>query len=89
MGLTAFFTERRTFAYYLVGLLLIGGTLSFLSLGQLEDPVFTVKKALVVTDYPGAARDHEYVLSSWTISWMAFSIRSVTSSSTSRGAAPG
>ncbi|MDJ0867849.1 MAG: efflux RND transporter permease subunit [Myxococcota bacterium] len=54
MGLTAFFTERRTFAYYLVGLLLIGGTLSFLSLGQLEDPVFTVKKALVVTDYPGA-----------------------------------
>lgn len=36
-------------------LLLIGGSISFFSLGQLEFPEFTIKQALVVTAYPGAS----------------------------------
>ena len=36
-------------------LLLIGGTVSYFDLGQLEDPEFTLKKAMVITMYPGAA----------------------------------
>lgn len=36
-------------------LLLIGGTVSYFDLGQLEDPEFTLKKAMVITMYPGAS----------------------------------
>ena len=33
----------------------VGGIVSFLSLGQLEDPEFTIKNALITTTYPGAS----------------------------------
>ena len=36
-------------------LLFIGGIVSFLGLGQLEDPEFTIKNALIITTYPGAS----------------------------------
>lgn len=36
-------------------LLLVGGSISFLNLGQLEFPEFTIKQALVITSYPGAS----------------------------------
>ncbi len=36
-------------------LLVIGGIASFFSFGQLEDPEFTVKTAVVTTLYPGAS----------------------------------
>lgn len=36
-------------------LLLIGGSISYFDLGQLEDPEFTLKKAMVITMYPGAS----------------------------------
>ncbi|KAF7764586.1 hypothetical protein PCIT_b0624 [Pseudoalteromonas citrea] len=36
-------------------LLLLAGTVSYFGLGQLEDPEFTLKKAMVVTLYPGAS----------------------------------
>ena len=36
-------------------LLLIGGSVSYFDLGQLEDPEFTLKKAMVITLYPGAS----------------------------------
>jgi multidrug efflux pump subunit AcrB len=36
-------------------LLLVAGSASFFQLGQLEDPQFTVKTAVVVTTYPGAS----------------------------------
>lgn len=35
-------------------ILIVGGIFSFFSLGRLEDPVFSVKTALVLTNYPGA-----------------------------------
>ena len=52
--MTEFFLERRVFTYFFTVLLTVGGVLSFFSLGQLEDPIFTVKKALIITEYPGA-----------------------------------
>ncbi len=52
--MTQFFLERKVFTYFFTALLLVGGVLSFFSLGQLEDPIFTVKKALIITEYPGA-----------------------------------
>ncbi len=55
MGLTAFMLERRTVAYFLVFLIVVGGVAAFLNLGRLEDPDFSVKKAVVITPYPGAS----------------------------------
>ncbi|MDJ0848174.1 MAG: efflux RND transporter permease subunit [Myxococcota bacterium] len=52
--MTQFFLERKVFTYFFTVLLVVGGVLSFFSLGQLEDPIFTVKKALIITEYPGA-----------------------------------
>ncbi|MCK0149211.1 efflux RND transporter permease subunit [Marivita sp. S6314] len=34
---------------------LLGGIWGFFSLGRLEDPAFTIKSAVVVTEYPGAS----------------------------------
>ena len=36
---------------------LLGGIWGFNSLGRLEDPAFTIKVAVVVTQYPGASAD--------------------------------
>jgi multidrug efflux pump subunit AcrB len=53
--LTEFALEKRAVSYFLTALLLVGGVVSFLQLGQLEDPDFTVKTAMVITRYPGAS----------------------------------
>ncbi len=55
MGITAFIVERKIVAYFFIFLFLVGGTFGFLSLGQLEDPIFSIKKAVIVTPYPGAS----------------------------------
>ncbi len=36
-------------------LLVLGGVVSYLELGQLEDPEFAIKQAIVITMYPGAS----------------------------------
>ncbi len=55
MNLTALALRNRAVTYFVAALLVIGGGVSFLSLGQLEDPEFTIKNALIVTTYPGAS----------------------------------
>jgi len=55
MNLTAFAIENRTVTYFSIVLLILGGISSFLGLGQLEDPEFTVKTAVITTPYPGAS----------------------------------
>ena len=47
--------KYRTVTLVLVLALVIGGTFSFLGLGQLEDPEFTIFTAIVSTPYPGAS----------------------------------
>ena len=49
--------EKRTVTYFIGVLLVVGGVGSFFTLGWLEDPVFTVKTAAVVTSYPGASAE--------------------------------
>ena len=46
--------ENRTLTYVTTLLVVVGGVIAFLNLGRLEDPQFTIKRALVVTQYPGA-----------------------------------
>ncbi len=47
--------KNRTVSWMVVILLIVGGIFSFNGLGRLEDPEFTIKQALVITQYPGAS----------------------------------
>ncbi|WP_105254637.1 efflux RND transporter permease subunit [Pseudoalteromonas sp. T1lg75] len=55
MNLVALAIERKVISWMFALFLLLGGVFSYLSLGQLEDPEFTLKKAMVITAYPGAS----------------------------------
>nr|NGX53976.1 Multidrug resistance protein MdtB [Chlamydiota bacterium] len=54
-GIVQYAINHRVVVYFFCLILFIGGIISFFTLGQLEDPVFTVKKAVVTTKYPGAS----------------------------------
>jgi multidrug efflux pump subunit AcrB len=55
MNLAKLAIENRAVTYFAIFLIVAGGISSFFSLGQLEDPAFTVKTAVVTTAYPGAS----------------------------------
>ena len=55
MNLAEFSIKRRTTTLVLIAVALVGGIVSFNSLGRLEDPEFTIKDAVVMTQYPGAS----------------------------------
>jgi len=55
MDIAGYFIEKRTSSWLFTVLLVIGGSLAFTQLGQLEDPQFTLKQAMVITRYPGAS----------------------------------
>ncbi len=55
MSLAARAVENRTVTYFGTFLVFTAGIAAFFSLGQLEDPDFTVKTAVIVTQYPGAS----------------------------------
>jgi len=55
MNLAKLAIENRAVTYFSIFLIVTGGISSFFSLGQLEDPAFTVKTAVVTTSYPGAS----------------------------------
>ena len=55
MNLTRFAIENKTLTQFITFLLVVGGIWSYFNLGQLEDPDFTVKTAVVITQYPGAS----------------------------------
>ncbi|WP_300669125.1 efflux RND transporter permease subunit [Desulfoluna sp.] len=55
MNLPDFSLRNQTTVVFAMVLLLLGGTWGYFHLGKLEDPVFTVKTAMVMTLYPGAS----------------------------------
>jgi multidrug efflux pump subunit AcrB len=55
VNLTSFAIENKVFTQFVVFLLVVGGLLSYQTLGRLEDPDFTVKTGVIVTQYPGAS----------------------------------
>lgn len=50
-----YFIQQKTSSWLFAVLLLFGGIVSYFELGQLEDPEFAIKQAIVVTQYPGAS----------------------------------
>jgi multidrug efflux pump subunit AcrB len=57
MNLTQATLDKRAISYFCTFLLIFGGAASFFSLGQLEDPEFTVKTAAITVMYPGASAE--------------------------------
>ncbi|MEL7178626.1 MAG: efflux RND transporter permease subunit [Pseudomonadota bacterium] len=47
--------DRPIFTWIVMLICLLGGIWGFSSLGRLEDPAFTIKQAVVITQYPGAS----------------------------------
>ncbi|MCL6417057.1 efflux RND transporter permease subunit [Aestuariirhabdus sp. Z084] len=57
MNLTQLALEKKVFTQFVVFLLVVGGIFSFMGLGRLEDPDFTVKIGVIITQYPGASAE--------------------------------
>ncbi|SHH20788.1 efflux RND transporter permease subunit [Ferrimonas marina] len=55
MRITDYSLRNKVISWTVVLLLLVGGSLSFTNLGQLEFPEFPIPQALVNTPYPGAS----------------------------------
>ena len=57
MNLAKLAIEQRATTYFGIILILVGGTFCYFQLGQLEDPEFSVKTAVITTTYPGASAE--------------------------------
>lgn len=55
MNVVKYFLQNRSVTILLLGLIFFGGIFSYVKMGKLEDAPFTIKQALVVTQYPGAS----------------------------------
>ncbi len=55
MKLTRFALEKDVLVNFIVVVIVVGGLLSYGTMGRLEDPDFTIKTAVIVTGYPGAS----------------------------------
>lgn len=55
MDIAAYFIQRKVTSWMITLILLVGGIIAFDNLGQLEDPEFTIKDSLIITQYPGAS----------------------------------
>ncbi len=54
MNIAEYSIKNKVISWLFIGILAIGGVTSFLELGRLEDPAFTIKDAMIVATYPGA-----------------------------------
>lgn len=54
MNIAEYSIKNKVISWLFITILTIGGITSFLDLGRLEDPAFTIKDAMVVATYPGA-----------------------------------
>ncbi|EPR4992685.1 efflux RND transporter permease subunit [Vibrio navarrensis] len=54
MNIAEYSIKNRVISWLFIIILAIGGVTSFLNLGRLEDPAFTIKDAMIIATYPGA-----------------------------------
>ena len=54
MSIASVAIEKKKVTYFAAFLIVLAGLASYFALGQLEDPEFTVKNAVIITPYPGA-----------------------------------
>ena len=58
MNIAEYSIRHKVVSWLFTLILLVGGVVSFTRLGQLEDPEFTLKSAMVITNYAGASPRH-------------------------------
>ena len=54
MNIGEYSIKNRVISWLLVIIMVVGGVYGFEGMGKLEDPNFTIKKAKIITHYPGA-----------------------------------
>lgn len=54
MNIARYTLAKRTSVWVLIGLILLGGYISYLKLGRFEDPEFIIRQAVINTAYSGA-----------------------------------
>ncbi|MGY0614611.1 efflux RND transporter permease subunit [Vibrio sp. FJH11] len=54
MNIAEYSIKNKVISWLFIAILAVGGVTSFLELGRLEDPAFTIKDAMIVATYPGA-----------------------------------
>ncbi|WP_295891326.1 efflux RND transporter permease subunit [uncultured Vibrio sp.] len=55
MSIAEYSIKNRVISWMFLVILAFGGISSFMELGRLEDPAFTIKDAMVISTYPGAS----------------------------------
>ena len=55
MNIAKYSLDNPKVIYFFLAIMLIGGVLSFESLGKKEDSPFVIKTAVLITKYPGAS----------------------------------
>ena len=55
MNIAEFAIKKKTFFLFISLVLAVSGLVSYFKMGKLEDPEFTIKIAVVTTQYPGAS----------------------------------
>ena len=66
MSPAQFAIQNKVISWMLVLIFGVGGMAAFFSLGQLEDPPFTIKEARIIVGYPGASAQQASRLRSGT-----------------------
>lgn len=54
MSIAEYSIKNKVISWLFLVILAIGGYTSFMDLGRLEDPAFTIKDAMIISTYPGA-----------------------------------
>lgn len=54
MNIAEYGIKKPVITWMVVLIALVGGLFAYFYLGRYEDPEFTIKEALVTTEYPGA-----------------------------------
>ncbi|OLQ84976.1 multidrug transporter AcrB [Vibrio ponticus] len=54
MNIAEYSIKNKVISWLFLVILTVGGVTSFLDLGRLEDPAFTIKEAMIISSYPGA-----------------------------------
>src|SRR6516164_7594648 len=57
MNLGVASVQSNRVVFFLMFLVIVGGIWSYINIGRLEDPEFTIKEALIITPYPGASAE--------------------------------
>ncbi|MBI9062270.1 MAG: efflux RND transporter permease subunit [Marinilabiliaceae bacterium] len=55
MRITEITLKNKALSHFILLMVLMGGLYSYFKMGKLEDAPFTIKQALVITQYPGAS----------------------------------